>query len=169
MHRVFVECSCERLKEGIMHEPLSEESSGRLAVSPSRDGRDCRRASQHQYPACLSSSRNQRNLLSVSAEALGRGRRDRQLAGRPDAGVPEPGVGGLRFLSLRHVKGFGWNHKPGYRSYRELELNLPIEPKNASYGRKRSRWRCPRVPTRAGRWTSCTIGSATSAASGCRT
>lgn len=29
---------------------------------------------------------------------------------------------GLRFLHLRNVKGFGWNHKRVYRIYRELEL-----------------------------------------------
>lgn len=36
---------------------------------------------------------------------------------------------GLRFLFLRNVKGFGWNHKRVYRIYRELELNLRIKPK----------------------------------------
>lgn len=36
---------------------------------------------------------------------------------------------GLCFLYLRHVKGFGWNHKRVYRIYRELELNLRIKPK----------------------------------------
>lgn len=30
----------------------------------------------------------------------------------------------LCFLYLRNVRGFGWNHKRGYRIYRELELNL---------------------------------------------
>ncbi len=36
---------------------------------------------------------------------------------------------GLRFLHLRNVKGFGWNHKRVYRIYRERELNLRIKPK----------------------------------------
>lgn len=36
---------------------------------------------------------------------------------------------GLCFLYLRNVKGFRWNHKRVYRSYRELELNLRIQPK----------------------------------------
>lgn len=36
---------------------------------------------------------------------------------------------GLRFLFLRNVKGYGWNHKRVYRIYRELELNLRIKPK----------------------------------------
>ena len=36
---------------------------------------------------------------------------------------------GLRYLFLRNVKGFGWNHKRVYRIYRELELNLRIKPK----------------------------------------
>ena len=35
----------------------------------------------------------------------------------------------LCFLHLRHVKGFRWNHKRGYRIYRELELNLRIKPR----------------------------------------
>ncbi len=34
---------------------------------------------------------------------------------------------GLCFLYLRNVKGCGWNHKRGYRIYRELELNLRIK------------------------------------------
>ena len=34
---------------------------------------------------------------------------------------------GLRFLYLRNVKGFAWNHKRVYRIYRELELNLRIK------------------------------------------
>lgn len=36
---------------------------------------------------------------------------------------------GLCFLHLRNVKGFIWNHKRVYRIYRELELNLRINPK----------------------------------------
>jgi len=36
---------------------------------------------------------------------------------------------GLCFLFLRNVKGFQWNHKRVYRTYRELELNLRIKPK----------------------------------------
>ncbi len=35
----------------------------------------------------------------------------------------------LCFLYLRNVKGFGWNHKRVYRTYKELELNLRIKPK----------------------------------------
>jgi putative transposase len=31
------------------------------------------------------------------------------------------------FLYLRNVKGYPWNHKRGYRIYRELELNLRIK------------------------------------------
>ncbi len=36
---------------------------------------------------------------------------------------------GLCFLFLCNVKGFGWNHKRVYRFYRELELNLRINPR----------------------------------------
>ena len=35
----------------------------------------------------------------------------------------------LCFLYLRNIKGYGWNHKPVYRIYRELELNLRIKPR----------------------------------------
>ena len=34
----------------------------------------------------------------------------------------------LCFLHLRNVKGYGFNHKRGYRIYRELSLNLRIKP-----------------------------------------
>jgi len=36
---------------------------------------------------------------------------------------------GLCFLYLRNIKGFWWNHKRVYRIYRELELNLRIQPR----------------------------------------
>lgn len=36
---------------------------------------------------------------------------------------------GLCFRYLRNVKGYSWNHKRVYRTYRELELNLRIKPK----------------------------------------
>lgn len=36
---------------------------------------------------------------------------------------------GLCYLFLRNVKGYCWNHKRVYRTYRELELNLRIKPK----------------------------------------
>nr|WP_245649054.1 IS3 family transposase [Magnetovibrio blakemorei] len=39
----------------------------------------------------------------------------------------------LCFLYLRNVKGFGWNHKRVYRIYKELELNLRIQPKKRLY------------------------------------
>ena len=32
-------------------------------------------------------------------------------------------------MYLRNVRGFGWNHKPVYRIYRLLELNLRIKPR----------------------------------------
>ncbi|MEG3620374.1 IS3 family transposase, partial [Magnetovibrio sp. PR-2] len=40
------------------------------------------------------------------------------------------------FLYLRNVKGFGWNHKRVYRIYKELELNLRIQPKKRLYREK---------------------------------
>ena len=36
---------------------------------------------------------------------------------------------GLAFPYLRNVKGFRWNHKRGYRVYREMEVNLRIKLK----------------------------------------
>ena len=36
---------------------------------------------------------------------------------------------GLRFLYLRNVQGYGWNHKRAYRICRELELNTRIRPR----------------------------------------
>jgi putative transposase len=36
---------------------------------------------------------------------------------------------GLCFMFIRNSKGFQWNHKRVYRIYRDLELNLRIEPK----------------------------------------
>lgn len=36
---------------------------------------------------------------------------------------------GLCFLYLRHVQGYGWNHKHVNRIYCESELNLRIKPK----------------------------------------
>src|SRR5690606_28692245 len=36
---------------------------------------------------------------------------------------------GLCFLYLRNVQGYDWNHKRAYRIYRELELNLRIQPR----------------------------------------
>lgn len=39
----------------------------------------------------------------------------------------------LCFLYLRNVKGFVWNHKRVYRIYKELELNLRIQPKKRLY------------------------------------
>jgi len=35
----------------------------------------------------------------------------------------------LRFLYLRNVKTFDWNHKRVYRIYREFELDLRIKPR----------------------------------------
>ena len=57
--------------------------------------------------------------------------------------------GGLYFLYLRNVKGFGWNHKRVYRIYCELELNLRIRPK-----KRLTRWRYRMRPIIRGQWIS---------------
>ena len=43
---------------------------------------------------------------------------------------------GLRYLYLRNVKGFRWNHKRVYRIYRSLELNLRIKPQAIRCGKR---------------------------------
>jgi len=37
---------------------------------------------------------------------------------------------------MRNIKGFGWNHKRIYRIYKELKLNLRIQPKKRLYREK---------------------------------
>jgi putative transposase len=37
---------------------------------------------------------------------------------------------GLRYLYMRNVKSFGWNHKWMYRIHREMGPNLRVEPRN---------------------------------------
>ena len=36
----------------------------------------------------------------------------------------------LCFLYLRNIKNYQWNHKRVYRIYKELELNLRVNPNN---------------------------------------
>jgi hypothetical protein len=55
-------------------------------------------------------------------------RPDRRLPGPVQERVSRLGLGQY-FLHQRNVKGFCWNHKRVYRSYRELELNLRIKPR----------------------------------------
>ena len=52
---------------------------------------------------------------------------------------------GLRFLHLRNVKGFGWNHKRVYRIYRMLELNLRIKPRKRLVREKPDALQVPEV------------------------
>ncbi|GAA6210258.1 hypothetical protein NBRC116601_35510 [Cognatishimia sp. WU-CL00825] len=53
---------------------------------------------------------------------------------------------GLRFLHLRNVKGFGWNHKRVYRIYRELELNMRIKPRKRLQRDKPEPLAVPKAP-----------------------
>lgn len=61
---------------------------------------------------------------------------------------------GLCFMYLRNVKGYLWNHKRVYRLYRELELNLRIQPRGGSSEVTRANWMCPSRRTKSGQWTS---------------
>ena len=42
----------------------------------------------------------------------------------------------MRYLYLRDMKGFKWNHKLIYRIYQELELNLRIKSKKRFVGER---------------------------------
>ena len=55
--------------------------------------------------------------------------------------ISAPGFG-LCFLYLRNVNRFQWNHKRGYRTYREPELYLGSKPRHLQYVRNRYRWQC---------------------------
>ena len=53
---------------------------------------------------------------------------------------------GLRFLHLRNVKSFGWNHKRVYRICRELGLHLRIKPHHRLKRAKPDRLAVPERP-----------------------
>ena len=57
------------------------------------------------------------------------------------------GVGFLCFLHLRNVKGFGWNHKRVYCTYRELELYMRIKPRKRLQREKPEPLAVPEAPT----------------------
>lgn len=53
---------------------------------------------------------------------------------------------GLCYFYLRNVKGYRWNHKRVYRIYRELELNLRIQPRRRLKREKPDALRVPTAP-----------------------
>jgi len=58
----------------------------------------------------------------------------------------------LCFLYLCNVKGFHWHHQLVYRIYRELELNLRIEPRRRIKRDYPGQLSEPTVIIRSGRW-----------------
>ena len=56
---------------------------------------------------------------------------------------------GLCFLHLRNVKGYLWNHKRVYRIYRELELNLRINPRKRVVREKPDELTVPEAPKKS--------------------
>jgi putative transposase len=76
---------------------------------------------------------------------------------------------GLCFLYLRNVKNYGWNHKPVYRIYRELELNLRIKPKKRLVRDKPEPLTEPQQINEGWSWISCMTSYPMAAASGCST
>ena len=79
----------------------------------------------------------------------------------------------LCFLHLRNVKGYGWNHKRVYRTFRDLGLNLRIKPRKRLVRKKPDELAVPETPNKSwsmkfasrtyGLWH---IGSAMGGASG---
>jgi len=53
---------------------------------------------------------------------------------------------GLCFLYLRNIKAFVWNPKRVYRIYRELELNLRINPRGRLVREKPDKLAVPEIP-----------------------
>lgn len=95
---------------------------------PTRDGAGNGASETGQPSPRVRRIRHQPDRLPLCAQTLGGERRDCRLAGSADKQPEELGLRSLLSL-LRNVKGFRWNHKRVYRSYRELELNLRIKPK----------------------------------------
>jgi hypothetical protein len=72
---------------------------------------------------------HQPDLLPVQGQAGCGKRPDCRLVGKADEQPAQLGFR-ARFLYLRNLKGFKWNHKRDCRIYHELELHVRIKPRH---------------------------------------